>query len=204
MYYAAIERKREADDPRPIPDASWTIAFKVLTGRRSKIVWGNEEYPVQPHGEPVNAPASSGLDSEKEKAETSVSDGNPTAVTSEEQDRLYRALRVASWQAVFYLITTDILGFTNASATFEEMGYGAGVLTYTFFYLLAVGAGQIIWKLYLSMDSSKYPVVCYADLGERTFGRFIRHVFNVFQSFQYVPQSDICQVALLRGIYENR
>ena len=189
MYYAAIERKREADDPRPIPDASWTIAFKALTGRRSKIVWGNAEYPVQPHSETVNVPASSAFDSEKEKAETRISDGSPMAVTSEEQDRLYRALRVASWQAVFYLITTDILGFTNASATFQEMGYGAGVLTYTFFYLLAAGARQIIWKLYLSMDSSKYPVVCYADLGERTFGRFIRHVFNVFQSFHYVPHS---------------
>jgi hypothetical protein len=42
MYYAAIERKREAEDPRPIPDASWTVAFKTLTGRRSKIVWGDE------------------------------------------------------------------------------------------------------------------------------------------------------------------
>ena len=36
------------------------------------------------------------------------------------------------------------------------------------------------------MDSSRFPVVCYADLGERTFGRFIRHVFNVFQSIQCV------------------
>lgn len=95
---------------------------------------------------------------------------------------------------------TDILGFTNASATFQEMGYGAGVLTYTFFYLLAVGAGQIIWKLYLSLDSSKYPVVCYADLGERTFGRFIRHVFNVFQSFQYVPYCSMCLLIVLLEI----
>lgn len=117
------------------------------------------------------------------------SDAAQSMVTSEEQERLYRALRVASWQAVFYLITTDILGFTNASATFQEMGYGAGVLTYTFFYLLAVCAGQIIWKLYLRMDSCRYPVVCYADLGERTFGRFIRHVFNVFQSVQCVLSS---------------
>jgi hypothetical protein len=200
MYYAAIERKREAEDPRPIPDASWTIAFKTLTGRRSKIVWGNEEYLVQPNSETVNAPIGSGLDSEKEKVEASVSDGSPTMVTSEEQDRLYRALRVASWQAVFYLITTDILGFTNASATFQEMGYGAGVLTYTFFYLLAVGAGQIIWKMYLAMDSSKFPVVCYADLGERTFGRFIRHLFNVFQSLQYVPNSHLCRVTVLSRV----
>ena len=189
MYYAAVERKREAEDPRPIPDASWTVAFKTLTGRRSKIVWGNEPNPVQPHGEVSSPTAASGSDSEREKVGALarvVSDGSPTSVTSEEQEGLYRALRVASWQAVFYLITTDILGFTNASATFQEMGYGAGVLTYSFFYLLAVCAGQIIWKMYLSLDSSRFPVVCYADLGERTFGRFIRHVFNVFQSLQYV------------------
>lgn len=200
MYYAAIERKREADDPRPIPDASWTVAFKTLTGRRSKIVWGNEPNPVQPHGEVSSMPAASGSDSEREKVGGLDSDGNPTTVTSEEQERMYRALRVASWQAVFYLITTDILGFTNASATFQEMGYGAGVLTYTFFYLLAVGAGQIIWKMYLSLDSSRFPVVCYADLGERTFGRFIRHVFNVFQSVQYVTYLPLSQFAVLPSL----
>lgn len=105
MYYAAIERKREAEDQRPIPDASWTIAFKTLTGRRSKIVWGDEPYPAQSHGASSLEPVTTGTEPEKEKVRTTHSDGSSLMVTSEEQDRLYRALRVASWQAVFYLIS---------------------------------------------------------------------------------------------------
>ena len=57
LHYAAIERKREAEDPRPIPDASWTIMFKTLIGKKNSIVWGNEEPPVpasQVEGEVVN------------------------------------------------------------------------------------------------------------------------------------------------------
>ena len=102
--------------------------------------------PNQPQSESPDVTTASG-EKEKVNVGTLEADGTHSLVTSDEQERLYRALRVASWQAVFYLITTDILGFTNASATFQEMGYGAGVLTYTFFYLLAVCAGQIIWKL---------------------------------------------------------
>lgn len=192
MHYAAIERKREAEDPRPIPDASWTIMFKIMTGRRNKIVWGDEANPVTvtdvaegSEKEEVHLPKKDApSDSEKDKVGGLNDAGAVSSVTQEERDRLYRALRVASWQAVFYLITTDILGFTAASQTFQQMGFGAGVLTYVFFYLLAVFAGQVIWRLYLDMDSSRFPVVCYADLGERTFGRFIRHLFNIFQSGQ--------------------
>ncbi len=187
MHHAAIERAREASDTRPIPDASWTVMYKTLTGQRSKIVWGNEEDPpvLAVEREPGSATGSdSEAPMEKEKVGAFASDGNPTMVSQDERDRLYRALRVASWQAVFYLITTDILGFTAASQTFQDMGYGPAVMTYFFLYLLAIFAGQVIWKLYLSKDSSKYPVVCYADLGERVFGRVIRHIFNVFQSLQ--------------------
>lgn len=35
----------------------------------------------------------------------------------------------------------------------------------------------------MKMDS-EYPITFYADVGERTFGRFIRHVFNILQSTQ--------------------
>ena len=186
MHYAAIERKKEADDPRPIPDASWTVMYKTLTAQRHKIVWGDEPNPVQITDGDTKIDTQNGSDSEKEKVGAFDSDGNPALVDQEVRDRAYRALRVASWQACFYLITTDILGFTAASETFQEMGYGPGVLTYLFLYLIAVFAGQVIWKLYLSLDSSRFPVVCYADLGERMFGRVIRHVFNIFQSLQLV------------------
>jgi hypothetical protein len=78
--------------------------------------------------------------------------------------------------------TTDILGFSSAPLAFAELGYGPGVLVYTFFYILAFGAGQIIWRMYMRMDSERFPVKCYADIGERTFGKVVRHIFNILQS----------------------
>ena len=41
-----------------------------------------------------------------------------------------RALRTASWAAVFYLITTDILGPFNAPFAFSQVGYVPGAILY--------------------------------------------------------------------------
>lgn len=41
-----------------------------------------------------------------------------------------RALRTASWFAVFYLITTDILGPSNAPFAFSQVGYVPGAILY--------------------------------------------------------------------------
>lgn len=124
MHYAEIERKREAEDPRPIPDASWTIMFKTLLGKKDKIIWGTEANPVAVEdiaaevtarrtGSVVSVEQAKEAATEiaKEKVGALDEQGAPTLVTQEEREKLYRALRVASWQAVFYLITTDILGF---------------------------------------------------------------------------------------------
>lgn len=184
MYYAKIERDREAADPRGIPDSPWTVLFKRLTGQSSKINHPDTEYiPPVPAGS-VEAPALTDSGDEKNVPMSASPQDCFAVVTDTEREHAYRALRVASWQAVLYLITTDILGFSSAGEAFQELGFGPGVLVYSFFYLLAVIAGQIIWRLYLRYDSAKYPVTCYADLGERTFGRKVRHIFNFFQSFQ--------------------
>lgn len=183
MHYAAIERQREDRDPRPIPDAPWIVLFKTLTGRKDKIVYPHTTgHQVIEH--------TTAHDSPKEKESPGiVSVGGPEEGPldmSVEKETAYRFLRVASWQTVFYLITTDILGFSSSPAAFSELGYGPGVLVYTFFYILAFAGGQVLWRMYMRLDSEKYPVTCYADLGERTFGRFVRHVFNILQSFQLV------------------
>ena len=41
-----------------------------------------------------------------------------------------RALRTASWAAIFYLITTDILGPFNAPFAFSQVGYVPGAVLY--------------------------------------------------------------------------
>jgi len=148
--------------------------FKKATGQAHKINWH------EPQNDQTVVSHSPTGSNEKDGTDAGHSSTHPMT----DNERTYRALRVASWQAVFYLITTDILGFSSAPEAFAELGVGPGILVYVFFYLLAVFAGQIIWRLYCDYDSAKYPVTCYADLGERTFGRWVRHVFNGFQSAQ--------------------
>ena len=86
--------------------------------------------------------------------------------------------------ACSFLITTDILGPSSAPAAAASLGYGGVILTYTSFFVLAVIAGQALWRLYCRMDSSRYPIKNYSDIGERLLGRKFRHICNIVQSLQ--------------------
>ena len=54
---------------------------------------------------------------------------NPTPPTADELERenTSRALRLASWSTVFYLITTDILGPFNAPYAIAQVGWVPGI-----------------------------------------------------------------------------
>lgn len=187
LFHAFIERLRESRDPRPIPDSPWTVIFKKITGRGSSIVY--------PNG-PISAPNTTSHGEEELKVSTPVDEKAETPETESPASRVvtfdiqtqkqtaYRLLRVASWQVVFFLVTTDVLGPVSAPMAFAELGYGPGVLVYSFFFILAFASGQILWRMYLHLDSEVYPITCYADIGERTFGPFVRHLFNILQSLQ--------------------
>lgn len=97
-------------------------------------------------------------------------------------------MRTASWQVVFFLIVSDMMGWFTAPQAFKLLGYGPGILVFTLFFLLAFASGQILWKLYLALDSERYPVKSYADIAERTFGGWAKYVFNFFQSAQLLVQ----------------
>lgn len=196
MHYAEIERAREDADTRPIPDAPWTVLLKTITGRRNTIVQPHSSGRRHSESSQAHSPIRNSTEKEKRGNHPGeVTVGAPTASDmhdheladnnlAQEKDTAYRFLRVASWQIVFYLITTDILGFSSSPKAFSQLGYGPGMLVYTFFYLLAFCSGQILWRIYLTTDSEPYPVTCYADLGERIFGHYVRHIFNVLQSLQ--------------------
>ncbi|KAI0094160.1 transmembrane amino acid transporter protein-domain-containing protein [Irpex rosettiformis] len=97
-----------------------------------------------------------------------------------------RALRTASWFAVFYLITTDILGPFNAPFAFSQVGYVPGVILYLIMGGVACYTGLILWKLFCALDSEHYPVRTYADLGERIFGTWFKNLCTVLQSLQLI------------------
>ncbi|KAB8446270.1 hypothetical protein FH972_025250 [Carpinus fangiana] len=85
--------------------------------------------------------------------------GSP-AVSDEEWRMAARAARTATWGAIFYLITTDILGPFSVPWAIAQMGYGPGFGLYTSFGIMA-GVSEVIF------------MVCGFALGQiRTLQRF--------------------------------
>ena len=64
------------------------------------------------------------------------------------------------------------------------MGYGPGVILYTIFALMAGYGGFLLWKIFLGMDSDRYPLKTYGDIAFRVYGTLCRHLVNGLQSIQ--------------------
>ncbi|KAJ5591714.1 uncharacterized protein N7459_002083 [Penicillium hispanicum] len=95
-----------------------------------------------------------------------------------------RALRNAGWGAIFYLITTDILGWSQTPYVFANTGYGIGVGIFVLMGLAAFLSGIMIWRTFLGLDSSRYPVLSFGDPFHRLYGPRMRHFINFMQSLQ--------------------
>ncbi|KAK2033025.1 transmembrane amino acid transporter [Colletotrichum zoysiae] len=125
--------------------------------------------------------------SEGGNADTSDGDqagGGGAVVTPEEWKRASRAMRTAGWGAIFYLITTDILGPFSTPWAFAQMGYGPGVALFTVFGIMSYYSGWILYKSFLGLDSDRYPLRGYGDLYFRVYGVGARHAINFAQSLQ--------------------
>ncbi|KAJ5257141.1 hypothetical protein N7478_013245 [Penicillium angulare] len=105
-------------------------------------------------------------------------------ITDEEWINASRALRTATRGAIFYLITTDILGPFGLPYAFATMGWGPGVALYTVFAGLAAYSGYLLWDTFLGLDSYQFPLRSFGDMGFRLYGPYMRHLFNFLQSVQ--------------------
>jgi len=80
-----------------------------------------------------------------------------------------------------YLITTDILGPSNAPWAISQFGFVGGVMMYTFMGIMAFYAGWQIWRMFLKLDSDRYPMVriflCLVPLERRS--RLREHVLRL-------------------------
>ncbi|KAI8946118.1 transmembrane amino acid transporter protein-domain-containing protein [Xylaria longipes] len=103
-------------------------------------------------------------------------------VTDEEWVDASRAFRTASWGAVFYLITTDILGPFAVPFAIGTLGYGPGIGIFTAFGIISVYSGYLLWKVFMGVDSHEFPARNYGDLAFRAWGTIARHVVNVLQA----------------------
>lgn len=72
-----------------------------------------------------------------EKATAEAPSDGRFVITEEEYIQASRAVRTATWGAVFFLITTDILGPFSTAWAFRQLGYGPGAVLYTIFAALA-------------------------------------------------------------------
>lgn len=59
-----------------------------------------------------------------------------------------------------------------------------GVGLYIVFGLAAAASGWMIWKVFLALDSSRYPMQSFGDTYFRIFGPTWRHMINTFQAVQ--------------------
>ena len=105
-----------------------------------------------------------------------------------------RALRTAGWGAVFYLITTDILGWGQTPYVFSNTGYGLGVGIFVLMGIAAGVSGFMIWRVFLALDSSRFPMVTFGDAFFRLFGSKTRHFINILQSFQMFMSVAVVQL----------
>jgi hypothetical protein len=121
-------------------------------------------------------------------------------VTDDEWTNASRAMRTASWAAVFYLITTDILGPFSVPWAMGTLGYGPGFALYTVFGGLAVYGGFLLYYMFLGLDSHYYPMRTYGDIAFRLYGTPMRHLVNILQSIQLLFNVGIIVIANGQGL----
>ena len=188
IYWAKISR---ADERFEDPVHDYTLSGKVLKKSRhppatvelqqANATSGAAAKAAEAGDKTIEAGGSnSGSDEKLSQREGS----RAFAITEDEYVNASRAVRTATWGAIFYLITTDILGPFGVPWAFAAMGYGPGVVLYTIFGALAGYSGFLLWKCFLGLDSDRYPLSSYGDMAYRIFGNWARHTVNFLQSIQ--------------------
>ncbi|OJZ90114.1 hypothetical protein ASPFODRAFT_58754 [Aspergillus luchuensis CBS 106.47] len=176
MYWANIERQLEEEENRQyVLERGPLTVGKVIQNRFSKGVHHDREKK--------GAQNSPQIDGEKGMVASTPSDSS-LAVSDEEWRNASRALRTAGWGTIFYLITTDVLGWANAPFVFASVGYGPAAALFIVFGCFAGFSGWILWRVFLELDSTRYPLINFGDTYYRVFGAWSRHLVNIGQSLQ--------------------
>jgi len=121
MHYAAITRADDRNVDAPHTDNAMKVA-----GLKSLNPFAKKREPAVATTTELN-----------EKATTESSPNGRFVITEEEYIQASRAVRTATWGAVFFLLTTDILGPFSTAWAFRQMGYGPGAVLYTIFAAFA-------------------------------------------------------------------
>ena len=126
MYWASISRNEES----MLPKIKGPVA-KLLASGKSNVA------RQQTLDRSANATV---VEMKDVKTAPTATD----AVSEGEWQQAQRAARTAGWAAIFYLITTDVLGPYTVPWAMAQMGYGPGISLYTVFGALA---GYTGWQV---------------------------------------------------------
>jgi len=199
MYWASITRHEESLLPK-------------IQGPVTKLL-GFTKSDAANHNDHSNAPTS-------EMKDLKAAPPSAVAVSDGEYYQAQRAARTAGWAAVFYLITTDVLGPYTVPWAMAQMGYGPGISLYAIFGALAGYTGwQVcfimsgpfgvnllttsqLWRMFLQLDSDRYPMSNYSDIAYRIYGPFARHIVNVLQSVQLFCLVGVIIIGNGQGLYQ--
>lgn len=73
-----------------------------------------------------------------------------------------------------------------------QLGYGPGIVLYTIFGAMAGYSGWQLWRMFLRLDSDRYPLKTYGDVAFRIYGTWARITVNLLQSIQL-----LCNVGVI-------
>jgi hypothetical protein len=118
VYWAKIERPEEHEANRVYVEERGPLTVgKILQNRFSKGVHHETQKKHEAAARAVGQEEGTGSDSEKgalSDEKRVVTDVTAVAATTQEEWKTAaRALRTASWGTIFYLVTTDILGWSS-------------------------------------------------------------------------------------------
>lgn len=192
-FWAKIEREMEEEEHR-----RYLLAMKEAGPLGKLKAYFSNTASYEEPGAVVTPPTM--VEGETKKGETVSASGSDSALTpispthdmDAEWRRAARALRTAGWGTIFYLITTDILGWSQTPYVFASAGYGLAVGIFVLLGIAAAFSGLMIWKTYMSLDSSRFPMLSFGDPFFRLFGPKTRNFINITQALQM-----FCSVAVV-------
>jgi hypothetical protein len=116
VYWAKIERAEEHEaNLQYVEERGPLTVGKVIQARFSKGIHYENRKKEKERATQVDQDMMNGSGSEKERGGkiVAVNDSSSMSVSPEEWKTASRALRTAGWGTIFYLITTDILGYSS-------------------------------------------------------------------------------------------
>lgn len=190
-FWAKIEREMEVVEQR-----KWIESVKdqgALGGFKAYFVSPKQKEQAQiAHAAATETPSPEKTSGSETEGALEPIGPSQTHVYDAEWRQAARALRTSGWMTIFYLITTDILGWAQTPYVFANAGYNAAIGVFVLFGIAAMASALMIWKTFLGLDSSRFPILSFGDPFFRLFGPRARIFINITQAFQM-----FCTVAVI-------